>query len=220
MKMGRIPNNISDVVLYKIVGDKDGGAFKLTTNPVNVEHPQSLRHVQPICEFIAPDSRENLATAMFNEGSPCKKETEDVIHRRCVLLHLKLGEQMEVFIVKNPYRHHNRKAPSSLPSGYLVWLHDECDEGGVTLEHRVAKVDFTQVGAILLMYRVKQCVDKIRFKDEINQTLAQLTLKIPLACDPHLTMQFTMIHYLLAGIFVGDLDFLAHFFGHHGVSAK
>ena len=65
MKMGRIPNNISDVVLYKIVGDKDGGAFKLTTNPVNVEHPQSLRHVQPICEFTAPDSRENLSSRRY-----------------------------------------------------------------------------------------------------------------------------------------------------------
>ena len=135
MKMGRIPNNISDVVLYKIVGDKGGGAFKLTINPVNVEHPQSLGHVQPICEFTAPYSRENLAAAMFHEGLPCKEEMEDVIHRRCVPVHLKLGEQMEVFIVKNTYRRHNRKAPSSLPSGYLVRLHDECDEGEVTLEH-------------------------------------------------------------------------------------
>merc|ERR1712086_137139 len=39
MKMGQIPNNISDVVLYKIAGDKGGGSFKLTINPVNVQHP-------------------------------------------------------------------------------------------------------------------------------------------------------------------------------------
>ena len=85
----------------------------------------------------------------------------------------------------------------------------------------VAKVDFIQVKAILSIYnRVKQCVDKIKFEDENNQTLAQLTLNIPIACEPHLTMQFTSTHYLLAGIFTGDLDFLAHFFGHQGASAK
>ena len=63
-------------------------------------------------------------------------------------------------------------------------LHDEWDEGEVTLEHRVAKVDFTKVKAILLMYnRVKQCVDKIKFEEEDNQTLAQLTLKFPLPAN-------------------------------------
>ena len=67
---------------------------------------------------------------------------------------------------------------------------------------------------------VKQCVDKIRFEDENNQTLAQLTLKIPIACESHLTVQLTITHYLLAGIFTGDLDFLAHFFGHEAASAK
>ena len=77
-----------------------------------------------------------------------------------------------------------RRQVCSLPSGYLVRLHDEGDEGEVTLKHRVAKVDFTQVKAILLMYsRVEQCVDKIRFEDENNHTLAQLTLKIQLPAN-------------------------------------
>ena len=68
--------------------------------------------------------------------------------------------------------------------------------------------------------RVKQCVDRIRFEDENNQMLAQLTLKNPIACEPHLTMQFTLTHYLLADIFTGDLNFLAHVFGRQGASAK
>ena len=133
--MARIPNNISDVVLYKIAGDKGGGSFKLTINPVNVQHPQSLRHVQPICEFTAPNSRENLAAAMFYKRTPCKEEMEDVMHRRCVLMHLKLGEQMEVFIVKNTYQRHTRKASCILLSGHQVRINDEGNEVEATLNN-------------------------------------------------------------------------------------
>ena len=57
---GVIPSNIKDVILFKFSGDKGGGSWKLIVNPVNVEHPQSLRHVQPVCEFTAPDTRSNL----------------------------------------------------------------------------------------------------------------------------------------------------------------
>ena len=40
------PSNMKDVVLFKVTGNKCGGSFKLLINLVNVEHPQSLRHVQ------------------------------------------------------------------------------------------------------------------------------------------------------------------------------
>ena len=95
------PSNIKDVLLFKFSADKGGGSWKLIVNPVNVEHPQSLRHVQPVCEFTAPDTRNNLQAAIFHDGNPCKVEVEGVLHRRCVLLHLKFGEQSEVAIVKN-----------------------------------------------------------------------------------------------------------------------
>ena len=54
------PSNIKDSVLIKVAGEKGGGVFKLLINPVNVEHHQSLRHVQPVCEFTARDTRNNL----------------------------------------------------------------------------------------------------------------------------------------------------------------
>ena len=78
---GSQPSNIKDVILVKFSGDKGGGSFKLIMNPVNVEHPQSLRHVQPVCEFTAPDTRNNLRAAIFHDGNPCKADMEDVRHR-------------------------------------------------------------------------------------------------------------------------------------------
>ena len=220
-RQGNIPSNISDVIMWKFSADKGGGSWKLIVNPVNVEHPQSLRHVQPICEFTAPDSRENMAAAMFHEGSPCRQEMEDIMHRRCVLLYLKVGEQMEVALVKNTNTRHHRAKPHALPKEYQVRLHHNCEEGAATLEQRVAKVDFTLVKAILLMYNTtQQRFDKIKFEDERQQSLGELTLKRGIACGPHQTMQVTMVQYLLAGLFTGDLDFLANFFGHQGASAK
>ena len=84
-------------------------------NSVNVEHPQSLLHVQPICECTAPDLRDNMAAAMFHEGSPCRQEIEEIMHRRCVLMHLKVGKQMEVALVKNI----NMRHPSHIAKGLL-----------------------------------------------------------------------------------------------------
>ena len=64
------PSNTKDVVLFKVAADKGGVSFKLLIEPVNVEHPQSLQHVQPVCEFTAPDTRNNLQAAIFHDGNP------------------------------------------------------------------------------------------------------------------------------------------------------
>ena len=52
----QVPELVEDVVLYKFGADKGGGSWKLFGNPVNVQHPQSVRNVQPICEFTVNDS--------------------------------------------------------------------------------------------------------------------------------------------------------------------
>ena len=149
------PGNIKDVVLFKFAGDKGGGSFKLIVNPVNVERPQSLRHVQPVCEFTAPDTRSNLRAAFFHDGNRCKEDMEDILHRRCVLLHLKLGGQSEVAIVKNINPRHHRMKPDSLPKEYRVRRYLPIPEAGppriTKFADRVTEVEFKLVKSILLM---------------------------------------------------------------------
>ena len=89
---GKLPDHVKDVILWKISADKGGGSWKMIMNPINVESPQSLNHVQPVCEFTANDLRENLSAAIFHEGSPCKTNIEDIIHRCCMLVQIEVGE--------------------------------------------------------------------------------------------------------------------------------
>ena len=62
-----VPDSVEDVILIKFGMDKGGGSVKLICSPVNVQHPQSVRNVQPICEFTANDTRENMSAAFFNK---------------------------------------------------------------------------------------------------------------------------------------------------------
>ena len=71
-----IPSNINDVLFWKILAGKGGGSWKLLVNPVNVVHLQSMRHVKPVCEFTANDSRINMSAAIFRDGNRCKLDME------------------------------------------------------------------------------------------------------------------------------------------------
>jgi len=218
------PSNIKDVILFKFSGDKGGGSFKLLINPVNVKHPQSLRHVQPVCEFTAPDTRSNLRAAFFHDVNPCKEDMEDVLHRRCVLLHIKFGGQSEVAIVKNSDPRHHRYKPDPLPKEYLVEWYLPTLGGArlaTKLDDRVAEVDFKAVKSnVLMVNRVRNKLDKMEFRDETNKCLASLTFKKPIAWKVSEKNQMVLDQYLLAGLFTGDLDFLSNIFGHQGASAK
>ena len=114
----KLENNIRDVILWKFGADKGGGSWKLIGNPVNVDNPQSVRHVQPICEFTANDSRENMSAAFFHDGSLCKTDLEDIVHRRCILLHIQVDSHTEVAIVNNTSRCHHRHKPQPLTQDY------------------------------------------------------------------------------------------------------
>ena len=83
-------------------------------NPVNEENPQSLRHVQLICKFTANDSRKNMCAALFQDNSPHKRNFEDIVYRRCTLLHVKIGQEMQVVLVNNLNPSHHRNNHMSL----------------------------------------------------------------------------------------------------------
>ena len=115
--------------------------------------------------------------------------------------------------------------PDPLPKEYRVERYlpaPEEEVGQATkLDDRVAHVDFKLVKSILLMVNtVQNKLDKIEFRDENGKCLASLTLKRPIVWEVSEEDQLVLEHYLVAGIFTGDLDFLAHFFGHQGASAK
>ena len=65
--------------------------------------------------------------------------------------------------------------------------------------------------------------DKIGFVDSSEKIVGTLTLNNPIdfCCkdggDPP---EFNIYRYLLSGIFTGDLEFLSHFLGHQGASAR
>ena len=85
------------------------------------------------------------------------------------------------------------------------------------MDDRVAEVDFKLVKSIVLMVNTgRNMLDKIEFRDGSDKRLASLTLKKPIVWKDTEEEQLVLDHYLLAGLFTGDLDFLAHFFGHQG----
>ena len=67
---------------------------------------------------------------------------------------------------------------------------------------------------------VKQQVDKIQFVGGMDAVLSTVTLKSPVGTKYRPNLSFEIIQYQLAGVFTGDLDFLANFLGQQGASAK
>ena len=148
----QVPESVEDVILYKFGADKGGGSFKLIGNPVNVQHPQSVRNVQPICEFTANDSRENMAAAFFHENSPGKKDIEDVMHRRCILLHVQVNGHTQVAIVRNTNNRHHRLRPQSLTKMYGCRTYaPEAKQATYSFDDRVGRFDCSSVKRIFLM---------------------------------------------------------------------
>ena len=64
------------------------------------------------------------------------------------------------------------------------------------------------------MYNMnEQQFDKIQFVGDIGEILSTLTLKTPIVTMYRPEMLIEIVQYQLAGVFVGDLDFLANFSG-------
>ena len=138
-------------------------------NPVNVADPQSLRHVQLICKFTANDTRENLAAALFHEGSLCKKNLENLLHWRVVLLQLQVTGQVQVLLVKNTNGWDLRQKPQSLTGNndicqYTPVLPVILSTSDTSMDDVVANVDVTAVATILVMHNtITAEIDKATF---------------------------------------------------------
>ena len=146
---------MKDIVLIKFAADadKDGGAWECSLHLVNVKCRQSLRHVLPICEYAADNSRDNMRTAVFYEGSSYHADMEEVLRCWAVVIHVKVGDRVKVGLVVNTSRRHHRKKPMPLPNTCHVRLYRGCDGTNEenTFDRRVARVDFSVIRCILLM---------------------------------------------------------------------
>ena len=143
------------MILWKFSANKGDGSCKFIVNPVNVEKPQSLRHVQPICKFTANYSRENMHTTMFDENSPHKVNVEDTIHWRSTLINVRIGNEMRVALVKNSNPTHHRHKPMSLTDQYIPCEYTPVLPATLPelaeLDDRAALVYFSNVKSIKLM---------------------------------------------------------------------
>ena len=91
---------------------------------------------------------------------------------------------------------------------------------GKSFDNRVATVDFKSVKTIVLMFnKTLHRFDKLSFVDAEGTSLGSSTMKSPIYCACETLQKFELLQYLLAGVFTGDLDFLAHFLGQQGASS-
>ena len=144
------------MILWKFSADKGGGSWKFILNPVNVDKPQSLRHVQPIYEFTANDSCENMYAAVFYGGSPIKCDVEDSEHRRCMLFYVTIGAELRVVLVRNTNVTHHWNNPTPLTDDVIIRKYSHplpaTPSSWKRFDYRVASVDFQKVKATWLMY--------------------------------------------------------------------
>ena len=95
------------------------------------------------------------AAVLFN-GSRCKINMEVIFNQRCVLLHLKIGDQMEVAIPKNSNERHHRMKPDVLSKNFKIrrCQPELAEVAGPTntVDNRVAIFDFKLVETTLLMF--------------------------------------------------------------------
>jgi hypothetical protein len=92
--------SFQNIALFKISMDAGGGSTKCIINPVNVEKPQSLKHVNPWLEYTGKDTSHNVRKAAFEADSVVRRDLEDIMHRRCILVQVTVEVMMQVVMVK------------------------------------------------------------------------------------------------------------------------
>ena len=134
-----------------------------------------------------------------------------------MLLHVEVNGHTQV-----ASQRHHRHRPQFLTKMYGCRTYTPvAQQAPYSFDDRVGSFDFNCVRRIFLMYNTKeQQFDKIKFVGDIGEVLSTLTLKTPIVTMYRPEMSIQIIQYQLAGIFVGDLDFLANFVGQQGASVK
>ena len=151
---------------------------------------------------------------------------EDIIHRRCTLVHVKVGNEMQVVMVKNTNPKHHRKDPMPLPDGLSVFEFTPATTPSLapdqkTFYDRVAAVDVSLVASIQLQYNTLfKVFDGLRYIDIDGKVIAMSYFKQPIKCANSSEPPIAIDQILLAGVFTADLDFLSKFLGHQGASAR
>ena len=166
-------------ILFEVAQDAGGGSSKCIVNPVNVERPQSQRHVITILEFGGvKDSQYNVQEEAFKENDNFKKDLEVLMHRRCILLKFMIDGKLQTVVVKNTNKGHNRFAPKALP-GNISGSEEHAptqplDNTPVKFEDRIVKIDVASIKLFkLLRNSITKMIDGFCFIDEDDNNMGQ-----------------------------------------------
>jgi hypothetical protein len=214
-----------DSVAWSIKFDAGGGSEKGIISPVNVEHPQSQKHVLPILEFGGgvKDSDANMRAACFGKDNVVRKGIEAMIDRRCILLKVEMGGKVQVILVKNTDAAHNRCCPKAFVQnlgGHTDYVPIQpVTSEPLTFDKRLIELDVAVVSSLkLLRNNADQTTVGICFVDKDDNELGRGLFRESL---PKSTATVPIIEqYLMAGVFTADLEALSRFFGHQGAASK
>ena len=133
---------------------------------------------------------------------------------------------MQVLLVKNTNGRDLRQKLQSLTGNsdicqYTPLLPVILSTSDTSMDDVVASVDFTAVTTILVMHNtITLEINKVTFVGSNDSVLAAFTSRSPIGLEHSPTTPFQLLQYRLAGMFAGDLDFLANVVGHQGAVAK
>ena len=214
-----------DCAAGKIGIDAGGGSTKGIISPVNVEQPQSQKHVRVFLEFSGvKDSVVNIERAAFQKDNYIRHDIESIIHRRNILLNVTINGESRSILVTNTSAHHDPEAPKPLAKNFTGYVDYTPIQPApmtpiITFNDQTAEVDVAQVSCIKLLHNsVTNDIDGVVFLDAKGESAGRCLFLNPIKAL--ITSQPDFKQILLIGVFTADIEFLAKFVGHQGASAR
>ena len=201
---------------------------------VNVLCPQSQKNSITFFEMTGKDPRENMKCGPFNDKRRIRPELEAIVNRRVVYLSLIFGKEIRSCLVINTDDSHSFEKPS--PIAPQLENFKEYTPSSVApicrpFDNSLVKINFTLIVEVRLLVNAStKNIDGICFVlaaqvgqtellDDTN-TLVCVYFQTPLSQEGPISVYPTVEQYLLAGVFVNDLEFVSMFLGHQGASAR
>lgn len=214
-----------ETALFKFSADGGAGSIKAVVNPVNVHNPQGQQHVHPFLEFRSKDSYANCKKVLETHPD-VKRDMEDVINRRVMLIEVKVGDVVGSCFVINRSRNHDYKTPKKVPELSQAIPLDvsrlssqQVQSNKRSLHEYAVGVDFDRIARTKLVYNNStNCYDGILFEDADGNEVGRSYFKTAVSC-PQSHHECKMNQILLLGVLASDLQLLCTLFGHQGASA-
>jgi hypothetical protein len=217
-----VHNMFNDTVAGKIWMDKGDGSEKGIISPINVEHPQSQKHVWLFMEFYGvADSVHNMKKVL---DRPIKKDIALILNRRCIFLNLSRHGRIYMAIMNNTDPNHNVMCPQPLPWGMsdpFEYVPPQPARQFPAFEDRVANVDVSKIESMKYMHNtLAKTIDGIVFVGANDDAVIGRSIFVESLPCKETDIWALFQQYLVIGMFTVNLEFLSKFIGHQGVSSK